>query len=72
MTDTDPAARPAEFLKTLFDFALAVADPMRMIAGHLPERPTGRVVVVCAGKGLRRAWPRGGGSQLGPLHGAAD
>lgn len=54
MTDTDPAARPAEFLKTLFDRAVAVADPVRMIAGHLPERPTGRVVVVCAGKASAR------------------
>ncbi len=47
---TDPAA----FLRALFDTAVAVADPMRMIAGHLPDRPKGRVLVIGAGKASAR------------------
>ncbi len=41
-------------LGSLFDRAIAVADPMRAIASHLPERPRGRVVVVGAGKASAR------------------
>ncbi len=47
---TDPAA----FLHSLFDRAVAVADPMRSLARFLPERPNGRVVVVGAGKASAR------------------
>ncbi|MBA4491309.1 glycerate kinase [Paracoccus sp. S1E-3] len=42
------------FLRSLFDRAVAVADPMRFISGNLPPRPAGRVVVVGAGKASAR------------------
>jgi len=41
-------------LRALFARAVAVADPMQVIAGHLPQRPPGRVVVVGAGKASAR------------------
>jgi glycerate 2-kinase len=51
-------------LRSIFDAAVASADPRRVLARHLPERPTGRVVVVGAGKSaalmaaaLEDAWP---------------
>jgi hydroxypyruvate reductase len=47
---TDPRA----FLRALFDRAVAVADPMRALAAHLPPKPAGRVVVVGAGKASAR------------------
>jgi hydroxypyruvate reductase len=47
---TDPAA----FLRQLFDRAVEVADPMRSLAGFLPEKPTGRVLVIGAGKASAR------------------
>lgn len=50
MTISDPAA----FLRSLFDRAVEVADPMRSLARHLPEKPQGRVVVVGAGKASAR------------------
>ncbi|KUF11596.1 glycerate kinase type-2 family protein [Pseudoponticoccus marisrubri] len=39
------------FLTELFDAAVAAADPMRALAGALPEKPAGRTVVVALGKG---------------------
>ncbi|MDT8853611.1 glycerate kinase [Paracoccaceae bacterium Fryx2] len=45
---------PAPFLRALFDRAVAVADPMQMLAQHLPPRPDRRVVVVGAGKASAR------------------
>ncbi len=45
---------PAHLLGALFDRAVAVADPMRIVATHLPTRPPGRVVVVGAGKASAR------------------
>lgn len=45
--------RPA-FLRRLFDRAVEVADPMRSLAAHLPEKPPGRVVVIGAGKASAR------------------
>ena len=47
---TDPAA----FLRQLFDRAVEVADPMRSLAGFLPEKPAGRVLVIGAGKASAR------------------
>lgn len=44
----------AAFLRSLFDRAVAVADPMRFIAANLPPRPAGRVIVVGAGKASAR------------------
>jgi len=62
-------ADPDAFLRWLFDVAVAAADPMEVVAPHLPERPKGRTVVVGAGKAsarmaeaLEAAWP-------GPLEG---
>jgi glycerate 2-kinase len=47
-------AEPESFLRALFDCAVKVADPMRSLAAHLPQRPQGRVVVVGAGKASAR------------------
>lgn len=48
------ADHPAAFLRKLFDRAVAVADPMQSLAGFLPPRPAGRVVVIGAGKASAR------------------
>ncbi len=57
-------ARARTALRAVFDAAVAAADPLRMLAGHLPEKPRGRCVVVGAGKSaavmaaaLEAAWP---------------
>jgi len=34
----------------MFDAAVAAADPGRELAGHLPDKPKGRCIVVGAGK----------------------
>ncbi|MBC2835750.1 glycerate kinase type-2 family protein [Paragemmobacter straminiformis] len=47
---TDPAA----FLRSLFDRAVQVADPMQSLARVLPAKPQGRVVVIGAGKASAR------------------
>ncbi len=61
---------PTPFLVSLFEAAVAAADPALTIRNHLPERPKGRTIVVGAGKGaarmaaaLEQAWD-------GPLEGA--
>jgi glycerate 2-kinase len=54
MTPPDPATSPRDFLRALFDRAVAVADPMASLAQHLPPRPKGRVLVVGAGKASAR------------------
>jgi glycerate 2-kinase len=58
----DTSARAA--LRDLFDAAVAAADPREVLAAHLPAKPTGRCVVVGAGKSaavmaaaLEDAWP---------------
>ncbi len=45
---------PRRFLTQLFDHAVAVADPMRVVAAHLPPLPKGRLVVIGAGKASAR------------------
>jgi glycerate 2-kinase len=45
---------PAAFLRQLFDRAVMVADPMRSLAGFLPDKPTGRLIVIGAGKASAR------------------
>ncbi len=57
------------FLTSVFDAAVAAADPERTIRDHLPAKPKGRTVVVGAGKGaaqmaaaFEKAWD-------GPLEG---
>jgi hydroxypyruvate reductase len=62
-TWTDTNARTA--LRTLFDTAVAAADPRTVLAAHLPPKPTkGRCIVVGGGKSaavmaaaLEDAWP---------------
>lgn len=49
-----PGATPGRFLRSLFDRAVAAADPMRAVAAHLPDRPAGRVLVIGAGKASAR------------------
>ena len=58
----DAHARTA--LRTLFDAAVAAADPRKVLASHLPPKPTGRCIVVGCGKSaavmaaaLEDAWP---------------
>lgn len=65
MTQIDP--RP--FLTSIFEAAVAAADPALTIARHLPQRPKGRTIVIGAGKGaaqmaaaFEKAWD-------GPLQG---
>lgn len=50
MTSPDPLRNPAEFLIALFEAAVRAADPRAMLAGHLPAKPKGKVIVVGAGK----------------------
>ncbi|MBL4930026.1 glycerate kinase type-2 family protein [Fuscibacter oryzae] len=45
---------PARFLRSLFDRAVEVADPMQSLARFLPPKPAGRVVVIGAGKASAR------------------
>lgn len=60
MTDDDAK----DLLRRMMDAAIAAADPATVLARHLPEKPTGRAVVVGAGKSaaamaraLELAWP---------------
>src|ERR1700728_2503018 len=63
MTWDDARARTA--LRRLFDTAVAASDPRRVLAAHLPQKPTGgRCIVVGGGKSaavmaaaLEDAWP---------------
>ena len=41
---------PRAFLMSLFQAALAAADPAQRLASYLPKRPKGRTIVVGAGK----------------------
>jgi glycerate 2-kinase len=50
MTVADPRC----FLRSLFDAAVAAADPMQCVPAALPPRPAGRVVVIGAGKASAR------------------
>ncbi len=45
---------PRAFLTGLFHLAVATADPMQVVARHLPARPKGRVLVIGAGKASAR------------------
>ena len=49
-----PPNDPEALLRRLFDRAVEVADPMRSLAGFLPDKPEGRVVVIGAGKASAR------------------
>ena len=57
---------PDSLLRSLFDAALAAADPARCVPPHLPPPPKGRTIVIGAGKAaaamalaLERHWPGG-------------
>ena len=56
-------ADPKKFLTSLFDAAVAAADPELVIRANLPAKPKGRTIVIGAGKGsaqmaaaFERAW----------------
>lgn len=49
---TDPRARA--LLQRMFRAAIAAADPFEVIGKYLPERPSGRTVVIGAGKSAAR------------------
>jgi len=56
--------RARSVLRALFDAAVAAADPRKVLAAHLPDKPKGRCVVVGGGKSaavmaaaLEDAWP---------------
>jgi hydroxypyruvate reductase len=58
-----------KLLRDMFDAAIAAAQPARCLPPHLPARPTGRTIVIGAGKAsaemahtLERHWE-------GPLEG---
>jgi glycerate 2-kinase len=42
---------PKVFLTSIFEAAVAAADPERTIRSHLPAKPEGRTIVIGAGKG---------------------
>ena len=42
---------PKAFLSSIFEAAVAAADPARTIRAHLPAKPKGRTIVIGAGKG---------------------
>jgi hydroxypyruvate reductase len=55
---------PRLFLRSLFDAAVAAADPACVLSHYLPPPPKGRTIVIGAGKGaasmaraLEAAWP---------------
>lgn len=57
-------ARARQALRSLFDTAIAAADPRKVLAAHLPDKPHGRCIVVGGGKSaavmaaaLEDAWP---------------
>ena len=60
MSISDPPA----LLRRMLDAAISAADPAKVLARHLPEKPTGRCIVVGAGKAaasmaraVETAWP---------------
>lgn len=59
-----PETDRKSLLLSMFRAAIASADPAQVIAPHLPERPSGRCIVVGAGKAsaamaraVEQAWP---------------
>ena len=65
MSDLSPQARPREFLRALYDAAVARALPAHNTAAFLPPPPRGRTLVIGAGKAggamaaaVDALWPR--------------
>lgn len=61
----DPRSR----LRAMFDAALAAADPLRMVAPHLPDPPSGRTIVLGAGKAAAKMAQAVEAAWSGPLEG---
>ena len=61
--------QPRVLLRAMFDAAVAAADPLQRVASFLPPRPSGRVVVVGAGKASARMAQAVEQSWDGPLSG---
>lgn len=57
------------FLVSLFEAAVAAADPALALRAHLPERPKGRTVVIGAGKGAAQLAAAFEALWAGPLEG---
>jgi glycerate-2-kinase len=68
MTEPDDS-RPESLLRAMFDAAVAAADPMAVLADHLPRRPKGRTIVVGAGKASARMAEALEAAWDGPLEG---
>src|ERR1700704_384378 len=56
---------PIQLLTLSFQAAVAAADPLKILPGHLPQPPSGRTLVIGAGKGaasmalaVEQHWPR--------------
>jgi glycerate-2-kinase len=60
---------PQGFLRTLFDAAVAAADPLLRVPKFVPRRPQGRVIVVGAGKASARMAQAVEQAMPGPLEG---
>jgi hydroxypyruvate reductase len=60
---------PASFLRSLFETAVAAADPARRVPPHLPTPPKGRTVVVGAGKASAAMARAVEDHWMGPLEG---
>ncbi|MFZ1775509.1 MAG: DUF4147 domain-containing protein, partial [Rhizobiaceae bacterium] len=50
----DGLTHERRLLASLFECAVAAADPLLIVPAHLPPRPEGRVVVIGAGKASAR------------------
>ncbi|TNF20477.1 MAG: glycerate kinase [Rhodobacteraceae bacterium] len=68
MSDTPQIGDPRAFLTGLFSTAVAVADPVQVVAAHLPKPPKGRLVVIGAGKASARM-AEAVETELGPCEG---
>ncbi|MBK8457614.1 MAG: glycerate kinase [Phyllobacteriaceae bacterium] len=60
---------PRAFLASLFDAAIAAADPLEALRPFMPARPKGRTIVVGAGKGAAQLAQAFEGLWDGPLSG---
>jgi len=56
-------------LRELFEVAIESADPSRLVAGALPERPAGRTIIVGAGKAAAAMASAVEAAWAGELHG---
>lgn len=61
---------PKKFFASLFEAAVAAADPEKTIRDFLPERPKGRTVVIGAGKGAAQMAQAFENAWDGPFEGA--